>query len=582
MFRSNLMLGLRSRFGHLAMAAAVAGLGSLASAQVQNFKPVTEQELENPDPADWLMFSRTYDAQRYSPLNQINKENVGDLALAWSRGLTTGATETVPIVHDGVIYMIVPPANVVALDGTTGDLLWEYKNNARGGTRSKSLAIYGDIIAYTAPESKVIGLDATTGEVRWEVATDGRGHSSGPIIAEGKVISGGSCSGNRDACYIAAHDAMTGEEVWRFYTTPAVGEPGDESWNGADVKNRQASTWGMPGAYDVAQKKLIWGIANPMPDNRMQRHGTADGTGRTTPADLYSNSTVAIDVETGKLDWYYQHLPGDDWDMDQTNERTLARVPFNPDPKYVKWINPTVERGSMHNISANIGEGGGLTVLDRDTGQFLWATPFPFDTPNFNIADIEPTTGQATINWDQVAKGPGETHIICFWNTKSYWPAAYSPETMSLYTSYIDNCRQVTSPKEGERYGAWSVIPRPGGNPEELTGMAKINLSTGETLFFDKGRAPSNGASLATAGGLVFHGDMSRRFKAFDAETGKELWHTILGGNVSVSTITYAVNGKQYVAVLTGDNPKVPELSQEVPELRTPSHNEIYVFALPE
>jgi alcohol dehydrogenase (cytochrome c) len=318
-----------------------------------------------------------------------------------------------------------------------------------------------------------------------------------------------------------------------------------------------------------------------MPEQRAARHGSADAAGRTTPADLYSNSTVALDPETGKLVWYYQHLPADDWDLDHTNERELVRVRFNPDPKFVKWINPNVRRGEERDVSVNIAEGGGLSVIDRTTGEFLWATPFPFDSPNFAISAIDPATGRASINWDLVFKQPGETHTVCYWNTKSYWPAAYSPHTNSLYTSWIDNCRLQTTTGPAGR-GSWKVVQRPGGDPDKLTGMAKINLSTGEIVWFDEGRAPGNGAVLATAGGLVFHGDMSRRFKAFDAETGKQVWESILGGNVSVSTISYAAGGKQYVAVMTGENLKVPELEAEVPELKTPrQHNAIYVFSLP-
>ena len=166
-------------------------------------------------------------------------------------------------------------------------------------------------------------------------------------------------------------------------------------------------------------------------------------------------------------------------------------------------------------------------------------------------------------------KTPGETHTICYWNTRSYWPTAYSPTTNSLYTSYIDNCRELTTAGPANR-GEGKVVPRPGSDPKALTGLAKINLSTGEILRFDVGRAPGNGAMLATAGDLVFHGDMSRRFRAFDAATGKQLWESILGGNISVSTISYAVNGKQYIAVMTGDNLKVPELAAEVPEMKTP------------
>ncbi len=554
-------------------------------AQVKNFKPVTQQVLENPSPDDWLMFSRTYDAQRFSPLKQIDKQNVSKLKLAWVRGLANGQTETVPIVYNGVMYVVVPGAVVEALDASTGDLLWEYTRklpaNQAAQARSKSLAIYQDIVAFEAPDA-IVGLDARTGEQRWEAKTDSRGNTSGPVIAEGKVITGGACAGKREGCYISAHDALTGKEVWKFYTTPGKGEPGDESWHGADVEKRLASTWGLPGAYDPVRKLAYWGVANPMPDQRMVRHnGNPDGTGRTSPADLYSNSTVALDPNTGKLKWYYQHLPGDDWDSDYTNERVLVHTRINPDPKSAKWINPAIPKNEEHDVAVTVGEAGGVFVLDRGTGQFLWGTPFPFDDPHNVLKDVDGKTGQTSLNWDLVFKGAGETHTMCYWNTRSYWPTSYSPQTNSLYVPYIDNCRELTL-TSAEGRGPWKVVQRPGGKPEELTGIAKINLATGQQIRFNVGRAPSNGGVLTTAGGLVFHGDMSRRFHAFDAETGKLLWETILGGNVSVSTISYAVNGKQYVAVMTGDNLKVPELSAEVPELKVPKgHNSVYVFALP-
>ena len=554
-------------------------------AQVQNIQPVTQQMLENPSPDDWLMFSRTYDAQRFSPLKQINKQNVRQLRTAWVRGMGPGQTETIPIVHDGVMYVVEPGAMVDALDATSGDLLWQYKRNVPGNqassARTKNLAIYQDLVLYTAPDA-VVGLDAHTGEPRWETKTDGRGNTSGPLVVEGKVVSGGACAGKRENCYILALDALTGKEAWRFYTTPAPGEPGDESWGGAALERRLASTWGLPGTYDVGRKMMYWGVANPMPDQRIARHdGNPEAVSRSAPADLYSNSTIALDPETGKLAWYYQHLPGDDWDSDYTHERTLVRTRVNPNPKSVKWINPAIARGSERDVAVMIGEAGGIFVLDRDKGQFLWATPFPYDDPNFVISDIDVKTGKTSINWNIVFKEPGEHHVICYWNTRSYWPTAYSPSTNSLYTSYIDNCRDLTIAGPAGR-GSWTVVPRPGSDPHALTGLAKINLETGDIVRFDVGRAPGNGAMLTTAGDLVFHGDMSRRFKAFDAASGKQLWETILGGNISVSTITYAVKGKQYVAVMTGDNLKVPELSKEVPELRNPSgHNAIYVFTLP-
>ena len=558
-----------------------------ASAQVQNFKPVTTEMLVNPRPNDWLMYSRTYDAQRFSPLNQINKQNVGQLRLAWTRGMAPGQTESIPLVYNGVMYVVIPGAAVQALDASTGDLLWEYKRkvaaNVAASARTKNLAIYDDIVVYTAPDSYVVGLDARTGELRWESKAEESGHTSGPLVVEGKAITGRACAGKWENCFIAAHDVKTGKELWRFHTTPRPGEPGDETWAGADLQKRLASVWGLPGSYDPVRKVLYWGVSNPMPNTRADRHnGNPDAISRSAPSDLYSNSTLALNPDTGKLLWYYQHLPGDDWDEDYTHERTLLRTRVNPDPKFVKWINPDVPKGEERDMAVMVGEGGGIFALDRSNGQFLWATPFPYDTKEFLISNIDVKTGRTYINWDVVLKQPGEKHIICFWNTRSYWPTAYHPGTNSLYVAFNDNCLDMTranpATNQNERRGG---VQRPGGNPDEFGGIAKINLSTGEILRFDLQRSPGTGAVLATAGDLIFHGDVNRRLRAFDAGNGKLVWETILGGPISVSTITYAVNGKQYVSVIAGDNLAAGGLARQAGMKTVTGHNTIYTFALP-
>ncbi len=230
----------------------------------------------------------------------------------------------------------------------------------------------------------------------------------------------------------------------------------------------------------------------------------------------------------------------------------MTRIKFNPDPKWVKWINPNVKRGEERDVTVMFGEGGGIFVNDRGTGEFLWATQFPFPTDRFLIANVDGATGKTSINWDLVLKEPGEQHLICYFNTTSYWPSAYHPGQKSVYIPYVDNCLDMTrkGPQGNERRVGKQ---RPEGKPEEFAGIAKVNLETGEMLHFGKGPIPSNGATLATAGDLVFHGDLNRRFRAYDAATGKQLWETILGGPIAVNTMTYAVNGRQYVAVTTGD-----------------------------
>ncbi|MEP6963801.1 MAG: PQQ-binding-like beta-propeller repeat protein, partial [Acidobacteriota bacterium] len=472
---------------------------------------------------------------------------------------------------------------VQALNATNGDLIWEYvRKFARAGQgtnqRTKTFSIFADLIMYTAGDNKVVALDARTGELRWEAPVDNRSNSSGSIMAGDKLISGGSCgTGGRAGCYITAHDAKTGKELWRFYTAAKTGDIGGDTWGTVPDDKRVTSTWGSPGAYDPVRNIVYYGVANPTPNSRLARHGNPDDIPTSSPADLFSNSTLALDANTGKLLWYYQHLPGDDWDEDWTNERTLFKTKLNLNPKFVKWINPKIKPGEERDILFAAGESGGIFALDRLTGEFLWANPFPFDAPNFWLKDIDVNTGKTFLNESLIFRTKGEEKIICFFNTRSYWPSAYSPITNSMYVPYIDVC--LDNVEGGKR----ESVARPGSDPNGKNAIAKINMETGEITRFAQQRAPSNGAVLATAGNLIFWGDVDRRFHAYDAQSGKQLWEAIVGGSVAVSTITYAVDGKQYVAVLTGEGAMTNGLTAiQAPELkRVLNSTAVYVFALP-
>lgn len=560
----------------------------LAAGGVGAQPQVGTAELEAPDPSDWLSFSRTPDAQRFSPLDQINRGNVGRLALAWSRGLGQGTLESIPLVNDGVMYVLAPGALVQALDAKNGDLIWQHPlelENPESAPlfRSKTLALYEDLVLASGPDSYVVALDAATGERRWRTRADERSHTSGPIVADGKVVTGGACgSGSRADCYIAAHDALTGELVWKFHTTQAPDDPpGFDTWGGAPLEGRLASSWGLSGSYDPERRLVYWGVANPMPNTRLARHGGDPNAIKTsTPSDLYGNSTVALDIDTGELRWYFQHLPGDDWDLDYTNERILVTTPFEPDPERVKWINPRIPRGELRDMVVAVGEPGGVWAVDADTGEFLWATPFPYDVENFHIKDINVETGEVFPNFRLGFEAPGERHIICYHNTTSFWPSAYHPGTNSIYVPWVDTCLDMTAgdPPAGDTRD--SVMNS--ASPDEFAGLAKINMATGAIEHIYKGRAPGNGGVLATAGGLVFWGDLDRRFRAFDADDGAILWETVLGGTVQMSTISYAVDGRQYVAVFTGEGLLTGRLIQMAELTPTRSHNAIYVFALPD
>jgi PQQ-dependent dehydrogenase (methanol/ethanol family) len=566
---------------------------SVAVAQSGAFVPVTDAKLAHPDPADWLHISRTYDQQRFSPLTQINKGNVAQLRMAWSRGLPAGVQESTPIVYRGVMYVMAPGASVQALDAINGDLIWEYKRNYAPGVpavaaRSKSLGIYEDMIYFGAPDGFLLALDAHTGKLRWETKVDnGQITAGGLLVADGKVISNRTCDqGKREFCFIAAHDARTGKEVWKFYVTAAPGEPGGETWGEVPAAQRAAGPWGLPGSYDPARRIVYWGVANPNPYTRFKRYGRYDTVAPTSPTELYSNSTVALDVATGKLVWHFQELPGDDWDADHNQERVLLRTRVSPDSRFVKWINPTSKAGTEQDVVVTVAEGGGMFAVARDTGQFLWARPFPFDDPNININVVDVRTGKTAVNPDKMFKKDGETIVGCYHNTRGLWQIAYHPGKNSLYVPFHDQClsmEAVNSSTTG--YGRRVGVLRPGADPKAYMGIAKIDVATGEMRVIYSQPQGTNGSALTTAGDLMFFGDLNRRLRALDADTGKVLWEAVVGGMIMNSTISYAVNGKQYVMVYTGGGQSVTSGPLAVAGSAMPpavtGHNAIYVFALP-
>jgi alcohol dehydrogenase (cytochrome c) len=574
----------------LSTSAAIAG--SSAGAFAQGFVPVTPEVLANPAPSDWLMMNRSYDEQRFSPLDQINKSNVGQLRMAWSRGLPNGTQESTPLVYRGVMYLYAPGASIQALDATNGDQLWEYKRDYAPGVgvraRNKSLAIYQDMIYFAAPDGFLVALDAQTGKLRWETKVDNGGQTAGGIIvADGKVISNRTCEqGKRENCFIAAHDAMTGKEVWKFYSTAAPGEPGGDTWADLPVEQRAAGPWGLPGSYDPKRKVLYWGIANPNPYTRLTRHGSADAVSQTAPADLYSNSTVALDVTTGKLIWYYQELPGDDWDADHNHERILVHMRVNPDPKHVKWISSAAAPGQERDVVVTVAEGGGMFAIDQNNGDFLWARPFPYDDPNINMNDIDVKTGKTHINFDKVFKKDGDTIVGCYHNTRGLWAIAYHPGKNALYVPFQDQCvRMTANSKTKEGWGPRAGIMRPGSDPQKYMNLGKLDLTTGELKVLYSQPQASSGSALVTAGDLVFWGDQNRRLRAFDANDGKVLWEGIVAGMVMTSTISYAVNGKQYIMVFTGEGQSVSAgplgLTRTSMSAAVRGHNAVFVFALP-
>ena len=579
--------------------ALVPPLGS--TVQSPDFVPVTDEMLLNPSPDDWLMVHRTYDFQSFSPLDQINRDNVGDLRLAWMRAMDEGPQQIRPLVYDGVMYIAHPGSDgdrLQALDATTGDLIWDYQRTwpddlrefSRFGGRTRNLAIYGDYIFHLSADAYLLAIDAQTGELAWESEMadyrDGITHSSGAMIIKGQVVSGRTCSPSslEPRCFIAAHDPSTGQEKWRTYTAAGADDPGGNTWGDVPTSDRvHVSPWGLPGSYDPELDRIFWGIAVPLPYPRLVRRGTWD-VGDVTPCELYSNSTLAMNADTGAIDWYYQYLPCDDWDEDFVQERTLIDTVINPDPEAVRWINPKLTgTAEERKVVVVMGEPGGLFVNDRETGEFLWATPFPYtDTERFVISDIDVETGAVYINMDLVARENGQRVVVCGHNIKGWWSWSYSPVTGLLYIPINRSCLdQTTNERSVSGASPRFSIPEPGLEDDgDLTEVWAVDISTGRRIWRYGQRAPNAGATLATAGNVVFFGDSNRRLRAFDATSGDILWETILGSQISGHPVTYAVNGQQYLTVPVGGFGD--RISAYAPELEAPvGSNMLVTFALP-
>ncbi|HEY8519507.1 MAG TPA: PQQ-binding-like beta-propeller repeat protein [Gammaproteobacteria bacterium] len=572
-------------------AALLLGAASLpALAQRDDFAPVTDEMLQNPDPADWLMWRRTLNHWGYSPLDQIDRRNVARLRLVWTRPLHPGIQEGTPLVYDGVMYFPNPNDITQAIDAATGDLIWEYRRPVQPDNAeyipfpsiNRNLAIYGTYILDNGADNFAYAIDARTGELAWETQIldyrRGAQHSSGPIVANGKVVSGRSCEpeGGPEACVITAFDAQTGRELWRTRTIPRPDEPGGDTWGDIPYEERRhVGLWMVP-SFDPELNLIYVGTSVTSPAPKFMLAGNDEQY-------LYHNSTLALNADTGEIVWYLQHNV-DHWDLDHPFERLLIDTVTAPDPDAVTWINPRVRPGETRKVLTGIpGKTGIVYTLDRATGQFLWARP----TVEQNvIASVNTESGAGVVNTDKLFTAPGQTRLICpsLAGGKNYHAGTYSPLTGLMYFPLQNTCQESTSiaarPSLDELYAIRNrdqITPGKDG----VGTIEAISVQTGRTAWKHEQRAGVT-SLMATGGGLLFGGDVNGRFRAYDQRTGEILWEVNLGSQVTGFPVTYAVDGKQYVAISTGGTPNTFQLSSLTPELRPGSANNLYVFALPD
>ncbi len=555
-----------------------------SNAELAPYQAVTAERLRNPEDGDWLMIRRTYDGWGYSPLDQINTANVANLKPLW--GFPTGQVhvhEAAPIVNGGYMYVSTPESQVIALNAVTGETIWRYNRRRADGSRvphetNRGVALYGDKVYVASGEAVLVALDAATGKVVWEkqVADNSAGYYTtlAPLIANDKIMLGASGGEFGIRGFVAAYDPETGEELWRTYTVPAPGEPGSETWpDGNQWEHGGGPVW-VTGNYDPETNIAYWGTGNGGPWIGDQRPGD----------NLYIASTIALDADNGKIVGYQQYNPNESWDWDEVSPPILVDYEHN---------------GEMIRGLIDVGRDGYVWFLERTKDgpiNFVEGKPFVYQ----NVYEsLDPKTGKPNVNPDH-KPGTGRQAEFCpgLHGGKNWPPIAFNPMTRMIYIPANDNICGASAGQPAE-----NIIYKPGSgytftegfrtfvNPEGDGHFGEVqawNVDTQELVWKHEYESVNWGSMLTTGGGLVFTGGTpDRKIHAFDAATGEILWEAPTPSGILAPPTTFTVNGKQYLAVLSGwggDSAGMhgvlmrayPDKFKPVPEGGT-----IWVYALP-
>ena len=549
---------------------------------LMNYQSVTPERLLHPEDANWLMIRRTYGGWGYSPLGQITPENVAQMRPVWVFSTSeTRAHEAAPLVNNDVMFVTTPMNQVIALDVRTGNLLWRYRRPRPEGASvphetNRGVALYGDKVYYAAGEAVLVALDAKTGKEVWTTSVADNKSSYyitlAPLVAGGKVMVGASGGEYGIRGFIAAFDPESGKELWRTYTVPGPGEPGSETWpKGDEWKTGGAPVW-VTGNYDPETNTAYWGTGGPT-------------IGDARPGDnLYTTSTIALDVATGAINGFFQYHQNDSWDYDEVSPPLL--IDYQRGGRTVKGL-------------VDVARDGYIWFLDRadltpdHRFRFVEGKPFVFQNV---FKGLDPQTGRPDVDPAHKPK-TGTPAEFCpgSHGGKNWPPIAFSPKTRMIYIPANNNmCSSNMGVKVDYRPGR-PYVGIGNSKPFALPGADHFgevqawNVDTGERVWtYNYPKSPNWGSMLATAGGLVFSGGtIDRKFHAFDAVTGKLLWEFAVNSGVLAPPTSFSVDGKQYVAIETGwggdsrgDQATLNRLFPgEFPEV--PEGGAVWVFGLP-
>jgi alcohol dehydrogenase (cytochrome c) len=548
-------------------------------AVLQNYKPVTADRLLKPEDSDVLMIRRTYDGWGYSPLQQINASNVARLQPVWS--LATGQPsghEATPLVNNGVMFVATPGNQVLAINAKTGTLLWRYRNPAPPDVillhpTSRGVALYGDTVFFARAEAVLVALDARTGKERWTTQVEDNRHgyyiSLAPLVADGKVIVGASGGELGVRGFVAAYDPQTGKQLWKVFTVPAPGEPGSETWpaGGDQWKTGGGSIW-VTANYDPETKLAFFGTGNGGPWMGDQRPGD----------NLYTASTVAIDVTTGTIKGHHQYNPNESWDWDEVSPPIL--VDYRRNGRTIKGL-------------IDVARDGYMWFLERTDGPIRFVEAKPYVKQNV-FRSVDPKTGHADVDPDK-KPGTGKRAEFCpsFWGGKNWPPIAFNPNTRMIYVPANENLCSAIIGREvpyspGTSYvGATSTLMLAPG-ADHIGEVQAWNVDTGARVWTHTyPSSPNWGPMLTTGGGLVFSGGTNdRMFHAFDARTGALLWQFPTSSGIIGQPSTFMVDGVQYVAVQSGWGVDSRSMQGRLNALRpgefpeVPEGGSIWVFAV--